>query len=315
MIQLLYALCIICFVTTPLIWLIAKRLVVNPVRDLCLGMEEVEGGNLEYQMEGETGSYQMDFLYYSFNHMVEELHYMVTESYEKEIEKLRTDAINIRLQVNQHMLLNFLNTVYSLSRAGKKDEVEEFTLLLMNYFRYVLRQDIGLVTIREEMHFVEDYLKLQKIRFPESFHLVYSIEDGAAELLIPQLLIENFVENTIKYGLVMGKEIGILINIRTDGEKLILSICDTGNGMPKERAERLQRGEIVEDQTGKHIGIWNCRRRLKYYYGEQQEMTITSSPNQGTQIWMQMLKEPLQREDAAYRIHHMEREERKGEQS
>lgn len=313
MLGILYAFCIISFAAIPILCLVEKRLVVDPVKDLCIAMEEVEGGNLEYQIEGKTGSYQMDFLYYSFNHMIEELHHMVIESYEKEIQNLQTDSINMRLQVNQHMLLNFLNTIYSLSCAGKKEEVEEFTLLLMNYFRYVLRQNIGLVTVAEEMQFVQDYLKLQRIRFPQSFHLVYMIEDGAENLLLPQLLIQNFVENTIKYGLILGKEIEIIINVRTEEEYLIVSVCDTGNGMPEERAAMLQRGEPVEDQTGKHIGIWNCKRRLKYYYGEQQEMTVTSSPGQGTQIWMKMRKEPLHREEAAVHIRQMKQEKRQGD--
>lgn len=308
-IWILYILCGISFVAIPLLCLFIMHWVSNPVKKLCLAMEEVEGGNLRYLLEGEAGTYQMDYLFHSFNHMVEELNLMVNESYVKEIEKLQTDSINIRLQVNQHMLLNFLNTIYSLSCAGKTEQVNEFTSLLMNYFRYVLRQDIGLVTVGEEMQFVQDYLKLQKIRFPNSFHFVYSVEDGAEKLKIPQLLIENFVENIIKYGLVMGREIEILINVRIEDDKLIVSICDTGNGMEKERAQKLQNGEIVEDQNGKHIGIWNCKRRLKYYYGESHAMTISSQPGGGTQIWMEMLKQPLEQETAAKKIRQMDRRE------
>lgn len=313
MIFVLYLLCAICLAASPLLCLYVNRLVTKPIKELCLGMEEVEAGNLEYQIDGKTGSCQMDFLYYSFNHMIEDLHMMVTESYEKEIQKLQTDAINMRLQVNQHMLLNSLNTIYSLSRVGKKDEAEEFTLLLMNYFRYVLRQDAGLVTVKEEMEFVKNYLKLQKIRFPGSFHLVYFMGTETEKLLIPQLLIQNFVENTIKYGLKLGEEIEILVNIRADEEHLILSICDTGNGMTTEMAKKLEEGQIVEDQIGKHIGIWNCKRRLDYYYGNYQTMTITSSPGEGTQIWIQMLKEPLRKEEAVLRVRDKWEKERKEE--
>lgn len=313
MVTVLYVLCICSFLAIPLLLFVARHLVLKPVQELCLAMEEVESGNLEYQIDGKTGSYQMDFLFLSFNHMLEELHHMVTESYEKEIERLQTDAINIRLQVNQHMLLNFLNTIYSLSRTGRKEEVEQFTLLLMNYFRYVLRQDMGLVTVKEEMKFVQDYLKLQKIRFPDSFHLAYSMTEEAEDLLIPQLLIQNFVENTIKYGLIMGKEIEILINIRTEGEWLILSISDTGNGMDEERVKKLQQGEIIEDSLGKHIGIWNCRRRLKYYYGDLQEMNIISSQGQGTQVFLKLRREPLTKPEAAAWMHQEQKQVTEGE--
>ena len=312
---LLVVFCIVSLAAVPVLWSIEKKLVVKPLTGLCNAMKEVEEGDFDYQIEEKTGSYQMDFLYYSFNRMTKELQHMITESYGREIERLQIESVNLKLQVNQHMLLNFLNTIYSLSRVGKKEEVEEFTLLLMNYFRYVLRQNIGLVTIQEEMQFVQDYLKLQKVRYPKSFHLAYSVEEGAENLRIPQLLIENFVENSIKYGLIIGEEIEIIVNIRTEGESLIVSICDTGNGMEKERAEQLQRGEIVEDQTGKHIGIWNCIRRLKYYYGDQQELTISSEPGQGTQVWIRMRKEALHKDEISRYIYHSESEVMKGEKT
>jgi sensor histidine kinase YesM len=214
----------------------------------------------------------------------------------------------MRLQVNQHMLLNFLNTVYSLSRMGKNDEVSDFTQLLMKYFRYVLRQNIALVPIREEMQFVNDYLKLQRVRFRDCFVSVYQMDEEAKDVLIPQLLLQNFVENSIKYGLVMGSEIEILINIRREGEKVCISICDTGNGMERGVVEKLQEGEIVEDKNGKHVGIWNCLRRLRYYYGEHFNFRITSEIGGGTQIWMELPSEPLKTEDNVQTVRRLERE-------
>lgn len=308
LVRILYILTAISFIALPVLCFFASRIVIKPLWKLCEAMGEVEKGSLKYHLPVNTSTIQMDYLYSRFNHMVDELDSLIVESYEKEIEKLQSDSINMRLQVNQHMLLNFLNTIYSMAQLENTQKISEFSLLLMKYFRYVLRQDRELVTVEEEMNFVQDYLQIQKIRFPESFVCVYSVAEEAKEIQIPQLLIENFVENSIKYGIVMGSEIEILINARILDGKLILSICDTGNGMKKEVVEKLQQGEIIEDRTGKHIGIWNCRRRLRNYYGDAYQLNITSQENGGTQIWMAIPMKPLNREEAAKKVRQMERQ-------
>lgn len=208
------------------------------------------------------------------------------------------------------MLLNFLNTIYSLLQAGKTAEVSEFTLLLVKYFRYVLRQDEALVTVKEELDFVLEYLKLQKIRFPESYVSVYSVDNQAYAVKIPQLLIQNFVENSIKYGLVMGSVDEILINIHIENEHLMLSICDTGNGMSKDLVESINIGEIITNRTGHHVGIWNCLRRLKLYYGEDFKFRVTSRIGEGTQVWMELPLKPVDPDERPAQVCRMQRKER-----
>ena len=87
----------------------------------------------------------------------------------------------------------------------------------------------------------------------------------------------------------------------------MISVCDTGNGMESEVLEKLNTGKVIEDRNGVHIGIWNCRRRLKYYYGDQYAMRITSQLGEGTQIWMELPKEPCDKEKTARALHDMGR--------
>lgn len=298
------------FLALPLMAFFIMRWVIKPMWRLRLGMIKIEEGNLDFHLEDKNDSWQMDYIYHAFNHMVDELRELTIESYEKDIERLKTEAINMRLQVNPHMLLNFLNTIYSLSQAGKNPEVSEFTLLLVKYFRYVLRQDGALVTVKEEVDFVLEYLKLQKIRFPESYVSVYSIDDKAYDVKIPRLLIQNFVENSIKYGLVMGSVVEILLNIHVENGRLTISICDTGNGMPEDMVACINRGEIITNRTGNHVGIWNCLRRLRLYYGEDFKFKVTSRRGEGTQVWMELPLTPVDPDAQpadVYRLHKKER--------
>lgn len=309
MMGLLRVLALFSLIAYPLLIVFSRRLVILPLWKLNLGMKEVEQGNWEYQLTEAGNTVQMEYLYSQFNHMVGEIHTLIKESYEKEIEILRSEAVNIRLQVNQHMMLNFLNTIYYLNQAGKKEQTGEFVFLMMKYFRYILRQDIGLVRVKEEILFIQDYLRMQRIRFPDSFTSVYSVEPEAEELQIPQLLIENFVENAIKYALVLDSEIEILINVRLEEDMLCISVCDTGRGMEPDVLAKLEKGEILEDKVGRHIGIWNCRKRMKLYYGENYELKLTSRLGEGTQVWIRIPKEPLPENTAALERHLRTKEE------
>ena len=280
------------FLALPFLWFVIRRQVVNPLTQLWKGMYAVKNGDLEYRLEGTPGTNQMNYIYRTFNSMTAEIKNLTIESYEKELEKLQTESLNILLEVNPHMLLNFLNTIYSLASASRLEEVKSFTLLLVSHFRYILRREKAFVTVKEEMDFVTNFMEIQKMRFPESFIGVYDVDEEAHNVEIPYLLIENFVENSIKYGLVLGKTIEILINIHVRDGRLNISICDTGNGMDEEKAAALQRGETVTDERGKHIGIWNCLHRLRLYYGENAEFRITSRKGEGTQVWISLPMTP-----------------------
>ncbi|MCM1220168.1 MAG: hypothetical protein NC548_37325 [Lachnospiraceae bacterium] len=93
MMGLLRVLALFSLIAYPLLIVFSRKLVILPLWKLNLGMKEVEQGNLEYQLPGRGNTVQMEYLYSQFNHMVKELHALITESYEKEIEILRTEAV------------------------------------------------------------------------------------------------------------------------------------------------------------------------------------------------------------------------------
>ena len=276
----------------PLIWLLVTRLVLRPLRTVVKALGKIKEGNLEYRLSGKTGSFQMDYIYQEVNHMAQEIKSLTIESYEKEIAKLQTDSVNLRLQVRPHTLLNSLSTFYNLVQAGENKCAMEFSLNLISYFRYVLRQSEALVPIEAEMKFVKDYLTLQKVRFPNSFAEECSVDPQAAQIRVPPLIIESFVENAVKYALVMGTIIQIDVWACIVGECVHIDVTDTGCGMDAEKAAALERGEIVHDDLGNHIGVWNSVRRLRLYYGGKAVFRITSAPGQGTKIHMELPKEP-----------------------
>lgn len=278
----------LCLLLIPVMIIAIRALVLKPLNELKKGMHEVENENLDYRLAEEESSSEFKHINHVFNSMVSQINDLKIEAYETDIEKLKMETTNLRLQINPHMLLNSLNMIYSLAQSKNYDVITQYTMSLVQYFRYSLRSNDELVPLGSEMQFVKNYLDIQKIRFPGTFTHVYEMDEDLDDVLIPPLLIQNFVENSIKYALKMGEVIEIIVIAKNDGEKMSISILDTGNGIRPEVLEKLRRGEKVEDNIGTHIGIWNCRRRLKIFYGEDAEMTISSAVGEGTQVWMKL---------------------------
>lgn len=270
------------------LWKAMQVNVMTPLETLHKGIKELEQNHLDYRIQEIRAEETEEFKYVfkAFNEMAAE----IGLSHEKDIKMYQAQLANLKLQVNPHMLLNSFNMIYSLAQSKNFECIQEYSLHLVEYFRYVLKENDTFVSLDKEMHFVENYIEIQKIRFPGAFTSVYFIQEACRGALVPPLLIQNFVENAMKYALIPGKTIEVLINIRKEEEKLLVSICDTGRGMKPEILECLQRGELYVDKLGqKHIGVLNCRMRMEVFYGkENTSMNIISSPGEGTQVWLEL---------------------------
>ncbi len=258
--------------------------VLDPADKLRRAMQELQAEHLDFRLEDTCyrNSDDMQYLFDTFDEMADK----IQESQEKDKKMYQAEMDNLRLQVNPHMLLNSLNTIYSLAQMKKFDAIQEYALHLVDYFRYALRRNDNLVTVEQELEFIKTYMEIQKIRYPGLLSFVYAIGAGCGAARVPPLLIQNFVENSVKYAVKPGKVTEILLNINRREDRLEISVADTGAGIKPEVLDCLRRGEPFVDAMGqKHIGVWNCRRRIEVFYNEQPHIGIISGEG-GTQIFL-----------------------------
>lgn len=254
------------------------------------GALDTLGTDSSYRIPPQSGKISDDFLtiFDDFNRMAEE----IQASHEKDMKLLETEMENLRLQVNPHMLLNSYNTIYALAESRNYSVIQDYTLCLVDYFRYVLRRGQQLVTVRQELEFVDNFIRIQRIRFPGRFSYVYQAEGECLDAQIPPLLIENFVENAVKYALEPREAIEIMVSVRRDQNRngkdaLHIAITDTGSGIKPQVLEKLRAHEPYIDESGKrHIGIYNCLRRIELFYGEEGDVDFSSGEGKGTQVYM-----------------------------
>ena len=279
---------IIFVILNPLISRVMDKKLYQPLNRLHNAMQQIENENLYYRMNENESSPEFDYSKRVFNSMADEIQNLRIKTYEDEIERLSIEATNIRLQVSPHMLQNSLNIIYNLALSKNVEVIQQFVPALSDYFRYSLEKHDELVPIKNELKFVDDYLRVQKIRFPKQILYVYDVDESLMDVLIPPLLIQNFVENTVKYGLKPDDETEIIIVIKKNEDMINISVVDTGMGMSEEILSNLKSEVPFKDHNGEHIGIWNCRRRLAMIYNGKANISITSGKGEGTQIFIEI---------------------------
>ena len=195
-------------------------------------------------------------------------------------------------QINPHFLFNTLNSVSSLVRFAP-DPARELIIKLANSFRRLLNSSDAFVPLREELEFIDNYLDIEVVRFGrDNLRVIKELDTASLDTVIPSMLLQPLVENSIKHGLSSKIDGGsIYLRSRLTNSHLIIEIEDDGVGMGA--------ANLLEQPTGlggTGIGIANVAERLKVLYGETARMTIDSHEGKGTLVRVRV--PILQSEDA-----------------
>jgi two-component system LytT family sensor kinase len=145
---------------------------------------------------------------------------------------------------------------------------------LSGLLRRLLRSHDHFVTLREEMESIDEYLDIEVVRFGPSLKVEKHLSPDTLEILVPSMILQPLVENSIKHG--FSRKVGggrILIRSRLDNGLAIIEVEDDGTGMSEER---------LSTALGGGIGLSNVNERLRVIYGEGYGLKLTSRPGRGT---------------------------------
>jgi two-component system LytT family sensor kinase len=187
----------------------------------------------------------------------------------------RLDAL--QRQINPHFLFNTLNSITSLVRS-QPELAREMIVKLANILRALLKDREAFVPFAEELAFTDDYLDIEVVRFGEKLRVVKEIAEDTLEVLVPSMLLQPLIENSIKHGLeprIDGGTVTLRSRMLSDG-RLLLEVEDDGIGMDAER-------EGAGERSG-GIGMRNVRERMEVMYGPAAEVEIVSRPGRGTKV-------------------------------
>jgi len=187
-------------------------------------------------------------------------------------------------QINPHFLFNTLNSVSSLVRFDP-DTARELIIKLATILRRLLSSGDAFVPLREELEFIDNYLDIEVVRFGrDKLQVTKELEPGSLDVMVPSMLLQPLVENSIKHGLASKIEGGsIFLRSRLTDSQVIIEVEDDGVGMGA--------ANILEKPSGlggTGIGLANVAERLKVLYGDTARMTIDSHEGKGTMIRLRL---------------------------
>jgi two-component system LytT family sensor kinase len=197
----------------------------------------------------------------------------------------RLDAL--QRQINPHFLFNTLNSITSLVRS-EPELAREMIVKLANILRVLLKDREAFVPFSEELAFTDDYLDIEVVRFGHKLRVVKEIAPETLHVVVPGMLLQPLIENSIKHGLeprIGGGTVTLRSRIAEQG-RLLIEVEDDGVGMAPERNNPSGVSGLVRPGTG--IGMRNVRERMRVLYGELAEVEMVSRPGRGTKVTLLM---------------------------
>ena len=270
------------------------RNILAPVQTVVSGMEQVQEGDLMTHLEP-AGQSEIRRMIHSFNQMVRTLRSTITEKERAQEMKHNAEIRALQSQINPHFLVNTLNSIRFMAQVSKFDGLRKMAEALIRIVSCSFRSNISFYSLKEELEVLDSYVYLMKIRYSDGFEVEYQIDPQCLECLVPRLILQPLVENSIVHGFT-GDEVGHLqVSASKENAGLALRIWDDGRGMTEEQIAQALDGKTRTDNDNTSIGLENVIARLKLNFGETCSVEFDSVPDAYTEITLRL---PWQTEPA-----------------
>lgn len=289
------------FITTALFLVICsslvffvKKQIIRPVTNLTKALEDVSAGNLENHIStsGQLKEYRQ--MSKTFNEMVIEIKNLKINVYEEKLQYQELENQYLKQQITPHFMINCLNTAYQLSEPEHLELSRSMLMDLSRHLRYTLSSG-QTVPLYEDLQLVKNYVEMSEIRYPGCLALYSNCPDAFRQATIVPLLILNFIENTIKYEVVMGKVLEMHIDVtsyETDNEiRLHICIWDTGKGFSPKMLARITDPSYPSAGDTSHIGMTNVIFRMRHIFPDTL-FHFCNRPGEGAQIDIEFPYQP-----------------------
>lgn len=198
--------------------------------------------------------------------------------------KRRAELKALQAQINPHFLYNTLDSIHWKAEIAGVPEISEMTMALATLFRIGLSRGHEIITLAQELQYVDSYLQIQKFRYGDRLNYRVDIPQELRSLYTVKLILQPLVENAIYHGIKEKDEPGMIaVTGRRDGDVLVLQVADDGLGIPPERLAMLQadlkRGLVVSNDG---YGIFNVNERIRLHFGPEYGLTLDSAFERGT---------------------------------
>ena len=238
------------------------------------------------------------------NKVIFDMQELKIREYHSQLELKKIELNYLKNQIRPHFYLNMLSMIHSMLQTKNYKEIEELTILTSNYLRHLFMANQDFSELKDEVQHIKDYLEIQRIRYGNSIYFSLNYNDDLQNTLVPSLLLQTFIENTIKHGFSFQDLFTILLSIKKvkteNSDYIQICIEDNGPGFSEEILSKLNQKQSLITEDGHHIGITNTIERLNLLYPNDYTITFENNEEGGTKI---LLLIPYKIIDGGYNEH------------
>lgn len=243
--------------------------------ELIDALDQVEKGDLNVTLNIATGD-EFEHIGNSFNIMLGSIRHLLARHQALARENMLATMQILESQFNPHFLFNTLESIRWMIRFSPK-EAEGMLVSLSRLLRYSIQSGKDQARLDEEVCFAEQYLQIMLYRYAQRLHYHIHIQEGCRDLVVPRMILQPLVENSIKYGFGDIREnLTVEICVEIQEETLYLQVCDDGVGIQPELLHQLRKNLKRSRNETDHIGIYNVDRRIQLMYGGEYGVSIES---------------------------------------
>ena len=273
------------FITIVIMGNVRKRLKI-----LMNQSQQIAEENFTINMDIGDGKDEISTLEKSMNKMSSRLKDLIENEYQAQMkqaqmeqETTKAKLLALQSQVNPHFMFNALETIRLRALDKGEKETARIILYMSRMFRNLITWDNNIITLEEEISFLNEFLHIQEYRFEDEFSYDMEIDDKALKCRLPKMVVQQLAENACIHGveaISSDRWVGVLAEIRDD--KLVIIVEDNGGGIKPEKLEQIKASFANGENSENSVGLYNIYNRLALYYGDDFEFDIDSQPGMGT---------------------------------
>lgn len=269
-----------CLILCVIVSIIIGKQLSEPINKLNKAMDLVKRGSLSIHVHTKQTN-ELGELTNNFNRMTKELNTHVENLLQRQKDIKDMQIQLFQTQLNPHFLYNTLDSIKWSARIHHLDDISS----MAENLAYILQNSIRneqFIPLKRELEIIDNYIQIQQIRFNGKFTYEEEIPDNLAECIVPKLMLQPIVENSIIHGLAEQEDGSISIYADEVGRNIHISVTDNGVGISQEIINWLNTDTFTENVG--HLGLYNVNKIIKLYFGLEYGLTATVEEGIGTTI-------------------------------
>ncbi|WP_372662707.1 histidine kinase [Cohnella sp.] len=271
-----------------------NSIILKKLHVLTDSMKKVRQGDFGFDIDIRGGG-EVGELAHHFRKMLRKINELIADAVNKQAASKEAELVTLKNQIDSHFLYNTLENIKMMAEINDQRDVSDALTSLGSMMRYNMRWNSEYVRLRDELNHIGNYINIANIRFDDKMKLVTDIPSGFMDQELLKMSLQPVVENSVKHGL-GDKEMTIVIRAELDGNTMLISITDDGEGMTQEqvyelsrRIQQVERTSIVWDSQGhpgqgNGIGLVNVNSRIQMHFGKEYGLQVESEQGRYTRI-------------------------------